>query len=62
MKVTVDQDLCIGCGACIDTCPEVYDWNEDGMAHVIVDEVPEDLEELARQALSDCPVEAIKEE
>lgn len=62
MKVTVDQDLCIGCGACIDTCPEVFDWNDDGMAQVIVDEVPEDLEELARQALDDCPVEAIKEE
>ncbi|SHF08041.1 ferredoxin [Caldanaerobius fijiensis DSM 17918] len=62
MKVTVDQDLCIGCGACIDTCPEVFDWNDDGMAQVIVDEVPEDVEELARQALDDCPVEAIKEE
>ena len=30
MKLTVDQDLCIACGACIDICPEVFDWNDEG--------------------------------
>jgi ferredoxin len=61
MKVTVDQDLCIACGACIDICPEVYDWNDDGLCQAIVDEVPEDIEESAREALDSCPTEAIKE-
>ena len=61
MKVTVDQDLCIACGACIDTCPEVFDWNDEGLAHSIVDEVPEDKEESAKEALDSCPTEAIKE-
>ena len=32
MKVVVDPDLCIECGACIDTCPEVFDWNDEGKA------------------------------
>jgi len=61
MKLYVDPDLCIACGACISLCPEVYDWNDDGIAHVIVDEIPEDLEECAVDAMDSCPTEAIKE-
>ncbi len=60
MKATVDQDLCISCGACIDTCPEVFDWNDDDKAHAIVDEVPEEVEEQAKEAEENCPTEAIK--
>lgn len=62
MKVIVDQDLCISCGLCIDTCPSVYDWNDDGKAEAIVDEVPADAEDDAREALESCPSEAIEEE
>jgi len=62
LKVSVDQDLCISCGLCIDTCPSVFDWNDDGKAEAIVDEVPADAEDDAREALESCPSEAIKEE
>ncbi|HQA61015.1 MAG: ferredoxin [Tepidanaerobacteraceae bacterium] len=62
MKVYVDQDLCISCGLCIDICPAVFDWNDDGKADVIVDEVPADAEDDAREAMESCPSEAIKEE
>jgi len=62
LKVYVDQDLCISCGLCIDTCPAVFDWNDDGKAHSAVDEVPADAEDEAREALENCPSEAIKEE
>lgn len=61
MKVYVDQDLCIACGACIDICPAVFDWNEEGLSQVIVNEVPEDAEECAREAIESCPSDAIKE-
>jgi len=62
MKVYVDQDLCIGCGACIDTAPELFDYNDEGLAQAIVDTVPADQEELAQEAIDSCPTEAIKEE
>lgn len=61
MKLYVDPDLCIACGACISLCPRVYDWNDDGVAHVIVDEISEDLQEDAVDAMDSCPTEAIKE-
>ncbi|NOZ20891.1 MAG: ferredoxin [Planctomycetes bacterium] len=59
MKVDVDQEECTGCGLCADTCPDVFELGEETAA-VIVDVVPEDLKEDARQAAEDCPVEAIK--
>lgn len=40
MKADVNQDTCIGCGLCPSICPEVFDMNDDGKSHVIVDEIP----------------------
>lgn len=62
MKVHVDPDLCISCGACVDTCQDVFNWNDDGIAEEQVDEVPEDLEDLAREAVESCPTDAISEQ
>lgn len=59
MKAFVDQELCIGCGLCTSICEEVFQFNEDGKAHSIVDIVPEELEDPAKDAESSCPVAAI---
>ncbi|HUW64632.1 MAG TPA: ferredoxin [Spirochaetia bacterium] len=61
MRMVVDQELCISCGACIDTCPEVFDWNDDEKAEAQVDEVPSEAEEQARDAEEGCPTSAISE-
>lgn len=59
MHAEVDQDLCISCGACIDTCPDVFGWNDDEKAYAKVDEIPSDLTDLAEEAAEGCPTEAI---
>jgi ferredoxin len=59
MKVTVDQESCIGCGLCAETCPEVFDMTDD-KARVRSDDVPETLSESCREAGDACPVEAIR--
>jgi len=59
MQAEVNQELCISCGACIDACPEVFDWNDDEKAHSITDEVPRDLENQASEAAESCPTDAI---
>lgn len=61
VKVHVDPDLCISCGACVDICPDVFDWNEEGIAQEQVDEVPEDFEDQAKEAVESCPTDAISE-
>jgi len=58
MKVSVDKDLCTGCGLCEDTCPEVFEL-KDGIAITRMTDVSEELSESCKQAAEDCPVEAI---
>ena len=58
MKASVSEE-CIGCGMCEGTCPDVFEIGDDGLAHAIVDEVSADVEDDAKQAAEDCPVEAI---
>lgn len=58
MKIIVDKDKCIGCGACVATAPKSFRLSEDGKAEVI--EPPKDSEEEIKNAAESCPVEAIK--
>ncbi len=59
MKAAVDTDTCIGCGLCPSIAADVFDMDDDGKAHVIVDEVPANSEEVAKEAETSCPVVAI---
>ena len=60
MKAKVDPELCTGCGLCVDTCPEVFAMNnDDDIATVIVDEVPQESQSECTEAAEDCPTEAI---
>ena len=60
-KVKVDQESCIGCGACCANF-EFFEFNDDGVSTVkgkVEDIVEgEDIEEAANV----CPVDAIKVE
>ena len=62
MKVNVIKDKCIGCGNCVSlTESEIFDFNDEGLAETIVEEIPEDLEETVKDAIKQCPTEAIEE-
>ncbi|MCL6447511.1 MAG: ferredoxin [Armatimonadetes bacterium] len=61
MRVQVDQDLCVSCGTCIDLCPDVFSWNEDEKAQATEEEIPEELENDAHEAVENCPTSAISE-
>ena len=62
MKVNVIKDKCIGCGNCVALSEsQIFDFNDDGLAETIIDTVPEELEETAKDAIMQCPTEAIVE-
>jgi len=58
MKARVNNDLCTGCGPCEEVCPEVFQV-QGNVAVVIADPVPPKAEETCREAMENCPTEAI---
>jgi ferredoxin len=61
MKFFVD-DTCIGCGVCNATCPDVFEMTDQGQAKATDEEVAEELEADAEEAMNSCPVGAIHKE
>lgn len=60
MKVVIDQDACVGDGICEDTCPEVFELGEDGLANVLIESPPPDLMDDVREAVEQCPALCIE--
>ncbi len=61
MKVKVNQE-CIGCGMCIDMCPDVFEYNDEGLSSVKSAEVDDSLKDAVTEAQEACPVDAIETE
>ena len=55
MKVKVDKDKCIGCGACTAIAPDNFEFDDDGLAKVIKEEITDEV----ITAKESCPTEAI---
>lgn len=53
----VDQETCIGCGACIETCPQVFELRDDNKAYLINPEKCDSCN--CQEAIDICPVTAI---
>lgn len=49
---------CISCGACVAACPEVFRFDEDGLAEAYAEVAPE-CESAAKEARDSCPVSVI---
>ncbi|MGC8837466.1 MAG: ferredoxin [Anaerolineae bacterium] len=69
VKVTLDREECISCGACWADCPEFFEEGDDGLSQVVERYqvggnpaeglAPEDLADCVRSAAEGCPVEVI---
>lgn len=59
MKYFVNE-TCIGCGVCVDICPDIFFMGDGGVAVARDVEVPEDLLDSAKEAQEECPSESIE--
>ncbi len=59
-KIKVNQNLCIGCGACANIFPNVFKMKEDNKAEAINSELCEEDEARSQEIVDTCPVRAIE--
>ena len=60
MRVTIDQDKCVGAGQCVFAAPDVFDQRDDDGVVVLLDETPPAEQwESTREAAHVCPALAI---
>lgn len=60
MKVTLDKDSCTNCGLCAETCPEVFEMDENDIPKIKADPVPAEAEATCKEAVENCPGESLK--
>jgi ferredoxin len=62
----VDKETCISCGACGAAAPDIYDYDEEGISFVMLDNnegtvsIPDDLMDDLMDAIEGCPTDSIK--
>lgn len=61
MKVEVNRDTCIGCGACAAICPDVFELDDEGLSVAKKTKVEKENDEVL-DAVDSCPTGAISAE
>lgn len=57
-KVSIVAEDCLGCEACVELCPEIFEFiEEDELAIVIMEEGGD--EECINEAMDSCPADCI---
>jgi len=56
-KLHVESDLCVGCGLCVGSYPEVFEFDDENKAKVVA----ECDDSVAEEAIASCPAGAIQE-
>lgn len=60
-ELVLDQDECIGCEACVETCPSVFAFDDGAEKAYVIDDADLD-EECIEEAIASCPAECISME
>jgi ferredoxin len=59
MKLTVDREMCQGHNRCYAAFPALFEVDDEGKAHVRLEEVPDTMLNDAKLAVDNCPERAI---
>lgn len=60
MKVKVNKEACIGCGACAAICDSVFEIDDEGLSVVKEEKVKEEDKQAVIDASESCPTGAIE--
>ncbi|MEU1087050.1 ferredoxin [Streptomyces sp. NPDC005576] len=60
MRVTVDRPRCVASGQCVMVAPAVFDQDDDGIVHLLLDRPEAEHHEDVKEAVAVCPAAAIR--
>jgi ferredoxin len=59
VRIDLDHQRCTGHGRCYTLAPDLFESDDEGYGQPLLSEVPEELVDQARLAVSNCPERAI---
>ena len=62
VRVIVDRDRCEGNAVCVGIASDIFELDDEDYAVVKLDPIPPDREQLAEQAIAECPRAALLRE
>lgn len=57
-KVIVDEDECVGCEACVELCPDIFEFVDDDEKAIVIKAEGGD-EDCIQEAIDSCPADCI---
>ena len=57
-NVVIDKDECIGCEACVETCPDVFEFDSEEEKAYVIEDADFGLA-CVDEAIASCPAECI---
>jgi len=58
-KLKIDENKCVGCGACVSLYPNLFEMGADGKAQTI-NGIKDIDENKVKEIIASCPMAAIK--
>lgn len=60
MKIEIDIDMCVGHGVCENIRSDLFEVRDDGIAHLLTEELSEADRRDIEDAVNQCPAYALR--
>jgi ferredoxin len=59
MRINVDTDRCTGHGVCESIADDIFEVGDDGLVHLLIDDIAEARRPEVESAIAECPTQAL---